>query len=326
MPGQMIHNIPTHLIAGPLGAGKTTLLKQLLRQRPAHERWAILINEFGQIGIDAALLQQEAEGLALAEVPGGCLCCVNGVPFQVGLNRLLRKGRPSRLFIEASGLGHPLQLLQQLSAPPWLGILHLQPLVMVVDACKMARSVPLPEAQQLALPQAGLLLLNKSAGLDSAARRALEVRLPACAKLWCEDAEIRLDSLPFRQAQATQTPGAMPPASVQPRFPTLWRSAADWHCHSQASGEHYSIGWQIHPDQTFDLTALQAWLLIHPWLRAKGVVRSVEGWRSFNALPGEPIGWQHSDWQQDNRIELITAQHPDRPVLERGLRAVINSD
>ncbi|WP_028614449.1 CobW family GTP-binding protein [Halopseudomonas pelagia] len=322
----MIQDIPTHLIAGPLGAGKTTLLKQLMRQRPPHERWAILINEFGQIGIDAALLQQDAEGVALAEVPGGCLCCVNGVPFQVGLNRLLRKGRPTRLFIETSGLGHPLQLLQQLSAPPWLGILNLQPLVMVLDANKMAQGTPLPEAQQLALPQAGLLLLNKSARLDSTAKQTLEARLPTCDKLWCEQADIRLDSLPLRQAQVTHTHTAMPPASSVPTLPPLWRSTADWHCHSQAAGEHHSIGWQIHPDQVFDLAALQTWLLTHPWLRAKGVVRSAEGWRSFNALPAEPIRWQRSDWQQDNRIELITAQRPDRLVLEQGLRAVINSD
>ena len=48
----MLSQIPTHLIAGPLGAGKTSLLRALLAQRPAEERWAILINEFGQIGLD----------------------------------------------------------------------------------------------------------------------------------------------------------------------------------------------------------------------------------------------------------------------------------
>ena len=50
----MLQNIPTHVIAGPLGAGKTSLISHLLAQRPAGERWAVLINEFGQIGIDAA--------------------------------------------------------------------------------------------------------------------------------------------------------------------------------------------------------------------------------------------------------------------------------
>ena len=143
----MLQQIPTHLLAGPLGAGKTSLLRQLLAQRPADETWAVLINEFGQVGIDAALLEDDSDtGVQLAEIPGGCLCCVNGLPFQVGLGRLLRRARPQRLFIEASGLGHPTALLQQLAAPPWQGVLALQPLVMVLDAAAMVTGESLPQA------------------------------------------------------------------------------------------------------------------------------------------------------------------------------------
>lgn len=134
----MLQNIPTHVIAGPLGAGKTTLIRHLLAQRPANERWAVLINEFGLVGLDAALLSRDEDGIAIGEVAGGCLCCVNGMPFQVGLGRLLRKSRPDRLFIEPSGLGHPLQLLAQLQQAPWVGVLTIQPLLMVVDARAMA--------------------------------------------------------------------------------------------------------------------------------------------------------------------------------------------
>ena len=75
----MLTHIPTHLIAGPLGAGKTSLIRHLLAQKPAHERWAVLINEFGQIGLDAALLEQGDDAVAMAEVAGGCLCCVNPI-------------------------------------------------------------------------------------------------------------------------------------------------------------------------------------------------------------------------------------------------------
>lgn len=325
----MIENIPTHLIAGPLGAGKTTLLKHLLGQRPDHERWAILINEYGQIGMDAALLQTDADGVSLAEIPGGCLCCVNGLPFQVGLNRLLRKARPDRLFIEASGLGHPLRLQQQLADAPWRGLLALQPLVMVLDAPKLAQGVRLPEAQELALPEAGLIILNKAESLTSAARQALEAQLPSTrpnTKLWCEAFELRLDALPRRIPAAPQASAKLPEREQSNMRATLWRAIGDWHCHTQELDGHYSIGWHIHPDQQFELGPLESWLLAQHWLRAKGAVHTSEGWRTFNALPEGKLLWQKTQWHKDNRIELITAQSPDRQALEQGLRAAAISD
>ncbi|MFO7705163.1 MAG: GTP-binding protein [Halopseudomonas sp.] len=322
----MIENIPTHVIAGPLGAGKTTLLRQLLGQRPQHEQWGILINEFGQIGIDAALLAADAQGVSLAEVPGGCLCCVNGLPFQVGLSRLLRKARPTRLFIEASGLGHPLELQKQLAAPPWQGVLALQPLVMVLDAGRLASGARLADAQQRALPEAGLLVLNKSGHLDQRARRAVEALLPDCTKQWCDQADIPFDRLPAREA-APSAPARLPPdSSAAARLLPLWRSTTDWHCITQSLDAYYSIGWRIHPDQQFDLDLLHRWLATHPWMRAKGVVHSARGWVSFNALPGEIIAWQPTARRQDNRIELITAHRPDQAALHGGLRAVAGND
>lgn len=51
--------VPTHIISGFLGAGKTTLLQHLLSQKPKDEVWAVLMNEFGQIGVDQQLLPQE---------------------------------------------------------------------------------------------------------------------------------------------------------------------------------------------------------------------------------------------------------------------------
>ena len=70
----MLQNIPTHVIAGPLGAGKTSLIQHLMTHKPAHERWAVLVNEFGQIGLDAALMSQGDDAIAIAEVAG--VACV----------------------------------------------------------------------------------------------------------------------------------------------------------------------------------------------------------------------------------------------------------
>ena len=62
--------VPTHIISGFLGAGKTTLLQHLLAQKPEHEVWAILMNEFGQIGVDQQLIAEVRISIAfLAAAP-----------------------------------------------------------------------------------------------------------------------------------------------------------------------------------------------------------------------------------------------------------------
>ena len=99
--------IPTNIITGFLGAGKTSAILHLLRSKPADERWAVLVNEFGEIGVDGSLLEgrhSEEQQVYIREVPGGCMCCTSGLPMQIALNQLLTKSRPHRLLIEPTGL------------------------------------------------------------------------------------------------------------------------------------------------------------------------------------------------------------------------------
>ncbi|WP_282410745.1 CobW-like GTP-binding protein [Pseudomonas sp. PS02303] len=315
----MLQNIPTHVIAGPLGAGKTSLIKHLLAQRPASERWAVLINEFGQIGLDAALLTRDADGIALGEVAGGCLCCVNGAPFQIGLGRLLRKARPDRLFIEPSGLGHPAQLLKQLSEAPWQGVLAVQPCVLVLDAQALAAGKPLPEAQQEALSRAGLLVLNKAEGLDVNDRQRIAAQLPARPLYWTQQARLPLNELPGLgvQAEAGVDNFIVPKGLAQ--MPAIWTDPALPICLSQAQDGGWSVGWRWHPTQTFDAARVGQWLESFAWRRAKLVIHSVDGWVSANALDNSPLEWQPSEWRQDSRIELIFGEPQEVASLQKAL-------
>lgn len=319
--GRMLKQIPTHLIAGPLGAGKTSLIRRLLAQRPAHERWAVLINEFGQIGLDAALLARDEEGVSFSEVAGGCLCCVNGLPFQVGLGRLLRQARPDRLLIEPSGLGHPLRLLEQLAEAPWDGVLAVQPLVMVLDAAALAVAAPLPDSQREALSRAALLLLTKGEGLDALARARVEAALPRQALLWADQEGLPLARLPMvHPVQGAAGDWSSLPDG--PRAPaTLWRTPQEPICLIQAQPEGWSIGWRWHPSQRFELLRVQQWLASLPWRRAKLVLQTNAGWLSANALDGQAPHWQASEWRKDSRLELIFAAAQEKEPLLHGMAA-----
>lgn len=317
----MLQNIPTHVIAGPLGAGKTSLIKHLLAQRPANERWAVLINEFGQIGLDAALLTQADDGIALGEVAGGCLCCVNGAPFQVGLGRLLRKAKPDRLFIEPSGLGHPAQVLKQLREAPWQDVLAVQPCVLVLDAQALAAGKPLPEAQREALASAGLLVLNKDETLDAAQREAIERQLAEVPFYWTRQAQLPLQLLPGLNAQAAAAVDNFVAPKGVAQMPAVWSDPALPICLSQAQEGGWSIGWRWHPSQSFDHQRLAQWLTRLDWRRAKLVIHSTDGWISGNAVDNSPLVWQPSEWRRDSRIELIFSAPQDVAALQQTLAA-----
>jgi G3E family GTPase len=315
----MLQNIPTHVIAGPLGAGKTSLIKHLLTQKPAHERWAILINEFGLIGLDAALLTTAEDGIALGEVAGGCLCCVNGAPFQVGLGRLLRKARPDRLFIEPSGLGHPVELMKQLRDAPWVGVLAVQPVVMVLDAQALAADKPLPVTQQNALADAGLLVLNKSAGLDESTRQTIVGALPERPVFWTESAALPLEHLPGIHAHAIEGVDNFIAPKTLTQLPAVWADTMTPICLSQGQADGWSVGWRWHPECIFDASKVQVWLQRFDWRRAKLVIHSESGWVSGNALEGGEIAWSASEWRKDSRLELIFAEPRDEALLSAQL-------
>ena len=116
--------IPTNVITGFLGVGKTTAILNLLKQKPDDERWAVLVNEFGEVGIDGSLLHGKdrvEQGIYIKEVPGGCMCCAAGLSMHIALNMLIAHAKPHRLIIEPTGLGHPKEVLDILSSELCVG-------------------------------------------------------------------------------------------------------------------------------------------------------------------------------------------------------------
>jgi G3E family GTPase len=147
--------LPVTLITGYLGSGKTTLLARLLRH-PGMQRSAVIINEFGEVGIDHELIGWSSEHTTL--LPNGCLCCAVRTDLQETLHDLFARRRAGevidfdRVFVEASGLADPVPVLHTLRTDGLLGAHYrLDAVVTLVDAVNgMAQLASAPEARRQA--------------------------------------------------------------------------------------------------------------------------------------------------------------------------------
>src|SRR5438132_1070941 len=144
--------IPVTVVTGFLGAGKTTLIRALL-DRPEGADTAVVVNEFGEVGIDHALLRSSSDTTVL--LGNGCLCCAVRTDLQDSLRTLYAERAQGavpnfqRVIIETSGLADPGPVLQTLASDRALGdVFHLQGLVTAVDAPGGAGNLDqMPEAR-----------------------------------------------------------------------------------------------------------------------------------------------------------------------------------
>lgn len=176
-----LERLPVSVLTGFLGSGKTTVLNHLLRH-PAMGETAVVINEFGEVGIDNRLVESATEDMVVMD--SGCLCCTIRGDLIETLRTLIRrrwKGEiPAfeRLVIETTGLADPAPILHTLMTDPVISARYrLDGVVATVDAVAGAATL---DAQPEAVKQAAVadrILLTKADLTDGTA--ALESRLAA---------------------------------------------------------------------------------------------------------------------------------------------------
>ncbi|MDP9141841.1 MAG: GTP-binding protein [Pseudomonadota bacterium] len=222
--------LPITLIGGFLGAGKTTLLNSLLTQGEGR-RLAVLVNDFGELNIDAQLIVK-IEGQQM-ELANGCICCSIRDDLVAGVENLLASDPPpEQLLIETSGVSDPTNILCTLNQSKVRRRVFLENVVTVVDAVHAldARDSEYIELFQRQIRGAFMTVLNRTnvAGPD----RVLKVRelitelLPAAAIIETTDGKVPLALLlgDARLGQSAFRPVPVMDTRSHPYSSMVWRS------------------------------------------------------------------------------------------------------
>jgi G3E family GTPase len=147
------------LISGFLGSGKTTLIQRLLAAQPASERLALLVNEFGSLGVDGRLLSGFPS--EVMELSGGCICCSLRADFQTALDAILKKFGPDRILVEASGVAAAGDIARVLDEPGWPDRLVLGSMTTLVDPRVFKRREVFGDFFLDQIQSADLVIVNK---------------------------------------------------------------------------------------------------------------------------------------------------------------------
>lgn len=352
----IVKAIPTNIITGFLGVGKTSLIKQLLATKPEGETWAVLVNEFGEVGIDASLLNNSDSGIQIREVAGGCMCCAAGVPTQVAINQLIARVKPDRLLIEPTGLGHPNEIIKVLSAPHYQNVISLRSTLCLVDARKVSDPRYSEHAnfiQQLqvadvviatkadlypkpTLPHISDVMTELQAYLHMLSktdipiiRHSFEQELPAALSTYLNRTH---QVLKVKPTPVTKPSGLLRPLAQASLFAegaseqTLAFDPRGMLRKQNQGGGCFSCGWVFEPSQEFDFDKLMAFIQRQTplsgtgstLLRLKAVMITTDGIAGFNWVDKE-FNVIALDDTLDSRLEMIAMEDLDWEQIEQQL-------
>ena len=340
--------IPVTVITGFLGAGKTTLVRHLLAHAKG-KRIALIINEFGDLGVDREVIaaggHESCREEDMIELSNGCICCTVAEDFIPTMETLLgRPDKPDHIVIETSGLALPQPLIRAFNWPEIKTQVTVDGVVTVVDAAALSEgrfdadeaavarqraadtmldhATPLGELFQDLLVAAALVVVNKTDLVDERALGAVETRLGA---------EVRPGTGVIRARNGHVDIAALLGMGI----------ASEDHLEGRDSAHELEHGGAGHEHDDFDSFSIELpgvvsrdelLAVIGETIRAHDVLR-LKGWA---ALPGsdarlaiQAVGprvnaWFDRPWKPGERREtalVVIGESPlDRPAISQSLR------
>jgi G3E family GTPase len=303
-----------------LGTGKTTAIRHQLATR-THEKVAVIVNDFGEAGLDEAVLAGE-RSFAIRNIPGGCVCCTAPEGFIDALGAVIAE-QPDRLIIEPTGLARPQDIVDTIRRSPHKDALALGPLVVLVDPARLGTKSD-DEAELIALQVgiADVLVANRT---DLARPEAL-ARFDALAEsLWPPPLSVHKTTRGKLPAEAFDWPaneGARMPRSAdgEASYPAHAHAHAD-HSHARAphasTSAHHVRSFRWSPETVFSRervsrAALRAseGLAGARLARWKGIFRTDQGVLLVEVAGGQ-MHEERSPFRRDSRLDVILESGSD---------------
>ncbi len=296
---QSEHKAEILLLSGFLGAGKTTLLKRILSWETDLSDTVVMVNEFGDVGIDGALLKDS--GSDVIELTSGCICCTLSADLHQSLTRIWNQFKPRRILVEASGVADPKSITTVLQDPQIGQYMRLKKIITVLEADIWGAREVFGQLFYNQLEMAHLILLNK---IDLTAAEKIpqfldEIHevIPDCQVVPTIHCEIDPETLWTH---------AHPKMSKLKPIEFFQPSAEDGKSDPQHSHPPKSVDFVMFSFQdsgTLDEVCFKNFIRNLPWelFRIKGTVRFADRLEMLNFVGGKS---EWSPWEGDTETRL----------------------
>jgi G3E family GTPase len=326
---------PTNLIIGNLGSGKTSTILDLLKQKPSHEKWVIVQNEFGNTEIgDIFLAETQSKLVKISSIAGGCACCSDGVNLEEILLKIVSENPPDRLIIELGATAHVTRILDTLRWKDLGEKILVQMTVCLVDSENFSKPeilIQKPFSEQIAISDI-LIIREIENNLNENLVKAkqfyehlfpkkfiVSFEKPPLAWLSLDPRNIpiqAIENLSFSFRNIINL--SVSPSLNKPIF-TLENEANNW------------IGrWVFHASEVFEMGQISA--VLFPLVaeqkiqKAEGVIRINTEWFSYNFMDGYP-SINIANHRRDSHLKIFSNQALDwKEITQKLIACTISED
>ncbi len=293
------------LLSGFLGAGKTTLLKRILSWPADLSDTVVIVNEFGDAGIDGLLLKNSKSDVI--ELSSGCICCTLSSDFKQSLNRVWNRFHPARILIEASGIADPASVLPVFNMPDIGDRMMLRKIITVLDADFWEAREAFGPLFYSQLETADLILLNKIDLFDKAKipgfLSEIHQAIPGCQviptihcgidpeTLWMTPKSKSVNLQPIRYFKRSYD------QQLQDR------TGIDHHLAGTATTENY-VTFSYVNNNAADEASFKKFVNALPWelFRMKGLIRFADRAEMVNFVGGKS---EYTPWDGEPQTRLV---------------------